>query len=215
MKSPVEVKICGLTSEADAGLLEKYGADYGGMVLFYPKSKRNISLELAGLLVRRLKKSDINTVAVVVSPNVSQVTEIENIGFDYIQIHGNLSEEVYNSCGINIIRAVNIWNEEADEIQELLEIYKNCDKISGLLFDAGVPGSGKTFDWDSLKGINSSGKKLFLAGGLNTANVFDAIRTVTPDVVDVSSGVEYDNADIKGKDENKVKAFMQEAKLRK
>ena len=67
------------------------------MVLFYPKSKRNISLELAGLLVRRLKKSDINTVAVVVSPNVSQVTEIENIGFDYIQIHGNLSEEVYNS----------------------------------------------------------------------------------------------------------------------
>ena len=59
MKSPVEVKICGLTSEADAGLLEKYGADYGGMVLFYPKSKRNISLELAGLLVRRLKKSDI------------------------------------------------------------------------------------------------------------------------------------------------------------
>lgn len=215
MKSPVEVKICGLTSEADAGLLEKYGADYGGMVLFYPKSKRNISLELAGLLVRRLKKSDINTVAVVVSPNVSQVTEIENTGFDYIQIHGNLSEEVYNSCGINIIRAVNIRNEEADEIHELLEKYKNCDKISGLLFDAGVPGSGKTFDWDSLKGINPSGKKLFLAGGLNTANVFDAIRTVTPDVVDVSSGVEYDNADIKGKDENKVKTFMQEAKLRK
>ena len=123
MKSPVEVKICGLTSEADAGLLEKYGADYGGMVLFYPKCKRNISLELAGLLVRRLKKSDINTVAVVVSPNVSQVTEIENIGFDYIQIHGNLSEEVYNSCGINIIRAVNIRNEEADEIQELLDCY--------------------------------------------------------------------------------------------
>ena len=53
------MKICGLTSEADAGLLIKYGADYGGVVVFYPKSKRDLTLKEAKIIVDILKKSDI------------------------------------------------------------------------------------------------------------------------------------------------------------
>lgn len=53
--SPVEVKICGLTSEADAGLLIKYGADYGGVVVFYPKSKRDVTIKEAKIIVDILK----------------------------------------------------------------------------------------------------------------------------------------------------------------
>ena len=53
------MKICGLTSEADAGLLIKYGADYGGVVVFYPKSKRDVTIKEAKIIVDILKKSDI------------------------------------------------------------------------------------------------------------------------------------------------------------
>ncbi len=75
----------------------------------------------------------------------------------------------------------------------------------------GFAGSGKTFDWESLKKADCGNKKLFLAGGL-TPDVKAAIEAVRSDVVDISSGVEYDDVS-KGKDESKVKAFIQNAKF--
>ena len=210
--SLVQVKICGLTSEADVHIIEKYGADYAGMVLYYPKSRRNIDLTSAKTIVTRLKKSDIKTVAVVVSPDTLQLEAIQNAGFDYIQIHGELSEEVYNRCNIGIIRAVNIKQQSDEDIYLETKRWRSMDKIMGLLFDAGVPGSGKTFDWNSLRKVDCGNKKLFLAGGLTPDNVKAAIEAVRPDVVDISSGVEYDDISVKGKDENKVKAFIQNVK---
>ena len=114
--SLVQVKICGLTSMDDVHIIEKYGADYAGMVLYYPKSKRNIDINLAAVLVAQLKKSDIKSVAVVVSPDVSQLEAIQNAGFDYIQIHGELSDDVYNACSVRIIRAVNIKHQSEEDI---------------------------------------------------------------------------------------------------
>lgn len=210
--SLVEVKICGLTSEADVHILEKYGADYAGMVLYYPKSRRNIDVTLAATFVTELKKSDIKTVAVVVSPDVAQLEAIQNAGFDYIQIHGELSEDVYDRCNIGIIKAVNIKQQSEDDIYLETKRWRSLDKVKGLLFDAGVPGSGKTFGWNSLKKVDCGNKKLFLAGGLTPDNVRNAIEVVKPDVVDISSGVEYDDLSVKGKDENKVKIFIQNAK---
>ena len=67
-------------------------------------------------------------------------------------------------------------------------------------------------DWNSLGKADCGDKKLFLAGGLTPDNVRSAIEAVKPDVVDISSGVEYDNASVKGKDGNKVKIFIQNAK---
>jgi len=210
--SLVEVKICGLTSEADVQILEKYGADYAGMVLYYPKSRRNIDVTLAATFVTELKKSDIKTVAVVVSPDIAQLEAIQNAGFDYIQIHGELSEDVYDRCNIGIVRAVNIKQQSEDDIYLETKRWRSLDKVKGLLFDAGVPGSGKTFDWNSLKKVDCGNKKLFLAGGLTPDNVRSAMEAVRPDVVDISSGVEYDDLSVKGKDENKVKTFIQNAK---
>jgi len=193
--------------------LIKYGADYGGMVLFFPKSKRNIDIERARVLVKLLKKSDIKTVAVVVSPTVEQLELIEGAGFDYIQIHGELSDEVYDKAKINIIRAVNIKAQDLLEIKADIDVCKSRGKITGILLDAGVPGSGKTFDWNSVNELELSGIRFFLAGGLNPNNVREAIKTVNPQVVDISSGVEFDDPAIIGKDEDKVKAFIQNAKM--
>ncbi|MDO5382965.1 MAG: phosphoribosylanthranilate isomerase [Eubacteriales bacterium] len=214
MITPVEVKICGLTSEADAGLLAKYGADYGGIVMFYPKSKRNTEADIAGMIVDKLKKSDIKSVAVVVSPDMEQIDIIEKTGFDYVQIHGELKEEVYNRTGIPIIRAINIKDDDVSSVKESVEWCRRKDKITGLLLDAGVPGSGKIFDWNNVKDLQLSGKKIILAGGLTSDNVEEAIKTVKPDVVDVSSGVEYDDPLTKGKDENKVKTFIRNVRKR-
>ena len=183
--SLVQVKICGLTSMDDVHIIEKYGADYAGMVLYYPKSKRNIDITLAETLATRLKKSDIKTVAVVVSPDVSQLEAIQNAGFDYIQIHGELSDDVYNACSVGIIRAVNIKHQSEEDIYLETKRWRSLDKIYGLLFDAGVPGSGKTFDWESLKKADCGNKKLFLAGGLTPDNVKAAIEAVRPDVLNL------------------------------
>lgn len=214
IKSLIEVKICGLTSEKDAELIIQYGADYGGMVLFYPQSKRNIEIAMAKRLVGMLKKADIRTVAVMVSPDVSQLKEVTKAGFDFVQIHGRLENDVYLACTIPIIRAVHMKEEHFEEAEKIIEESALKSKVYGILLDAGSPGSGKTFDWRRLHAHDLSGKKMFLAGGLQPDNVRQAIKTVHPQAVDVSSGVEKDSGTGQGKDEIKVRDFIKNAKGR-
>ena len=156
-----------------------------------------------------LKKSDIKTVAVTVSPDVEQLKQIQDKGFDYIQIHGELYSDVYDESRIPIIRAVNIGENNVEDIKKSISEAAGMDKVVGILLDAGIPGSGKTFDWNSVKELELKEKKLFLAGGLNSSNVAAAVECTMPDVVDISTGVEYDDVLIKGKDEEKVKKFIQ------
>lgn len=197
----VEVKICGITSVEEAEYLNTYKADYAGMVLFYEKSKRNIDIAQAKSIIEALD-DNIKSVAVVVSPSTEQAEAIREAGFDYIQIHGELTESVYESIKMPIIRAVNIngtenvMNEGQKTEQDLTEVLKK-DKICAVLFDSKTPGSGNTFDWGvaakARQVVAASGKKFWLAGGLDKDNVGEAIVTVSPDVADTSSGVEYDN----------------------
>ena len=86
------------------------------------------------------------------------------------------------------------------------EIYHKCTGIAGYVFDAQTPGSGKAFDWSLVQQIPRDEKLFILAGGLHPGNVAKAIQNMNPDVVDVSSGVEYD--DRPGKDPEKVQAFV-------
>ena len=67
------------------------------MVLYFPKSKRNISPEKAKEIMGALDDS-IQKVAVVVSPSMEQIQEMEQMGFDFIQIHGVLPVEYQDSC---------------------------------------------------------------------------------------------------------------------
>ena len=89
--SNTKIKICGLTSPAEARYLNENHVDFAGMVLFFPKSKRNISIEQAKEIMAALDAS-IKRVAVVVSPTIEQVRQIEAAGFDYVQIHGEIPE---------------------------------------------------------------------------------------------------------------------------
>lgn len=200
----MKIKICGLTRICETEYLNKNQVNYAGFVMYYPKSKRNVDAQTAKQIMEKLNP-DIQKVAVVVSPTEEQVQEIADTGFDYIQIHGELSEELLEKIKIPVWKAFNVQD------MERYEVYRQSEKIVGYLFDASEPGSGKTFDWDMLKQIPADGKLRILAGGLTPENVHKAIATVHPDVVDVSSGVEY--ADRQGKDPEKVDAFVRQVRI--
>ena len=202
INSNTKVKICGLTSPAEARYLNENHVDFAGMVLFFPKSKRNISIEQAKEIMAALDAS-IKRVAVVVSPSIEQVRQIEAAGFDYVQIHGEIPEtetEAEAAIAIPILKAFNVSDMGS------YEKYHNDSRIAGYVFDAIEPGSGKTFDWKLVDNIPRDEKLLLLAGGLNSDNVRMAIEAVHPDGVDVSSGVEND--DKAGKNPDKIHDFV-------
>ncbi len=199
------IKICGITSDKDIEYVNKSGADFAGMVLYFPKSKRNISIMRAAKL-KKLLTEDIKAVAVTVSPDLNQVISIRDAGFSYIQIHGELSKEVIDfiknsgnadvempdTRKINLVRAYNqVGSVELKEIEMLREM----DRTYAFLFDAKEPGSGSRFDWNNIPDRNILKKPYFLSGGLTPDSVAEAITEVNPDGVDVSSGVELSDAD--------------------
>lgn len=198
-----KVKICGLKNQTDIKCINTLSPDFAGFVMFFEKSHRNISVQTAQKLLALLDKN-IKSVAVTVSPTEEQLEQIYNLGFDYVQIHGNITDEVLKNSKTPIIRAINVSG--TDSLTDL-DNYKN---VKGILFDSAVPGSGQGFDWTMLKKLPKTDKMLFLAGGLTADNVAAAICQVHPYAVDVSSGVEL--ADKSGKDFELVRTFIENAR---
>lgn len=198
-----KVKICGLKNQTDIKCINTLSPDFAGFVMFFEKSHRNISPEKAQKLLSALDPN-IKSVAVTVSPTEEQLEQIYNLGFDYVQIHGNITDEVLKNSKTPIIRAINVSG--TDSLTDL-DNYKN---VKGILFDSAAPGSGQGFDWTLLKKLLKTDKMLFLAGGLTADNVAAAICQVHPYAVDVSSGVEL--ADKSGKDFELVRTFIENAR---
>ena len=198
------IKICGLTHPSEAEYLNRNQVDYAGMVLFFPKSKRNITIDTAKKIMTDLNAS-IKTVAVVVSPTVEQANALQEAGFDYLQIHGTLPKGLFDSITIPVLKAFNLMDLDQ------YPYYHSLPGIAGYVFDALEPGSGKTYDLSLLQTIPRDEKLFLLAGGLNASNVKEAISYLHPDGVDVSSGVEY--TDRPGKDGAKIDQFVQNAKM--
>lgn len=200
MKNPL-IKICGITSEEEIGYIAKAGINYAGFVLFFQKSKRNLSLERAENLVAKLPE-DIASVAVMVSPTKEQVEAVVDAGFSAIQIHGKVEDSIITSCQIPVFKAFNV-----SDMDDFLH-YEQMDEVVGFVMDAAVPGSGKTFDLDLLQKLPSTEKQVLLAGGLNPDNVGEALAACTGkiDGVDTSSGVE--RADGNGKSKERIEAFV-------
>ena len=189
-----EIKICGLTCEEDIRSVNNLAVDYAGFV-FSSGSKRNISPEHSQTLLSGMDQS-IKSVALFVDESPSNIENVLNcFEFDYIQLHGNESVEQVRKISTifrkPIIKAIGVTDKV--DWTKISEYYCIADK---LLFDAklenlsGQPGgNGKTFNWDLLKNFKAP-IPWVLAGGLNINNVTLAIELLSPDCVDVSSGVE-------------------------
>lgn len=210
----MQVKICGLTKTEEAAYLNDVGADYAGFV-FYPKSKRNVSF-VQSKEIREQLNPQIQAVAVTVSPDVELVRKIIDSGFDIVQIHGELNKEVLETASIPIWYAVNIIKEE--ELLQKAEAFMKMPqhlqkKIEAIVVDGASYGGGKTFDWKQANVKNAAAellmqRKFVLAGGLNESNVQEGMKLFSPDVVDVSSGVEEEN----GKDKTKINNFVRKVR---
>ncbi|MCR5337889.1 MAG: phosphoribosylanthranilate isomerase [Lachnospiraceae bacterium] len=215
----MKIKICGITKENEIQMLNTAGVDYAGFVIF-EKSKRYITTARAAELYDGLDEH-IQKVAVTVSPDDTLLAQIEEAGFDIIQVHKELKKEVLDKATIPIWLAVNA--QDLDEALEKLEWTKTLEpelrtKIEAVVLDAPAYGSGKTFNWRKSKRLKKAGTNsppvpgmLVLAGGLNAGNVAEGIECFSPEVVDVSSGVENDDGI--GKSEAKIKAFVQAVRI--
>lgn len=194
-----QIKICGLTCREDALLVNEFKTDYAGFVLYYPKSRRNITeeqaLNIKGFLDRRIK-----TVAVTVNPSQEQLKRIGDMGFAYVQIHGIVPEQVVEKSPLPVFRAINVRGENRTVLSPMRQ-----GRTVAYVFDGQQPGGGLTFDWNALDGFDRENRLLILAGGLHAQNVREAICLVKPDIVDVSTGVEKDSG---GKDRDKLAAFV-------
>lgn len=200
----VKVKICGLTDPCEADYVNEAGADYAGMVLFVPKSKRNISIARAKEILSRLDPR-IASVAVTVCPQEEQIRAVEEAGFTYLQVHGTISRELLDTIRIPVLKAFNV-----SDLSEY-EFYHSHPKVAGYVFDAQTPGSGRLFDWSVLEALPRDDKPALLAGGLTPENVEEAIRRTRIYGVDTSSGVE--RTDGRGKSRERILAFAKAARL--
>ena len=204
-----KIKICGITSTEELKWLMEEKVEYAGVVLFYKGSKRYCASEQAECIVKMAKEQgEIIMVAVCVSPTLEEMKLVCDMGFDMIQIHGEISAQTISRCKIPVIRAFS--HEHIPE-----ETYAKEPNLSAILLDSVRPGSGEAYGWDQMEQndiqkIRSTGRKVFLAGGLRYENVSLAIQIVSPDVVDCSSGVERDG--LKGKDREKIRNFVREVR---
>ncbi len=201
----VLVKICGITSIADAQGAAEAGADMIGL-MFYEGSPRHASLSQAVAISRSLSPF-VQRVGVFVNPEAGQVMEaIAACGLNLLQFHGDETSAFCTQFGLMSMKAVRVQNAESIAT---LENYQTDAFLLDAYSKAGLGGTGEQFNWDLALEAQKFGKPIFLAGGLTPENVADAVRKVRPFAVDVSSGVETAPGQ---KDMAKVRAFIQAAK---
>jgi len=197
------VKICGFTQAKDAVVAANLGVDAIGLV-FYPPSPRYVSIEQAKEIVEALP-AFVTVVALFVDEQESQIREVlSHVSIDCIQFHGDESAAACRAYNKPYMKAIRM--KPGLDISEIARQYNDA---TALLLDAYHPGikggSGSQFDWDLIP--EDCSLPVVLAGGLQLDNVRQAIQSVKPYALDVSSGVEAE----KGvKDVAKMTAFIQQ-----
>ncbi|MBD8037659.1 phosphoribosylanthranilate isomerase [Solibacillus sp. A46] len=182
-----KVKICGLKEIEHVEAAVKAGADFIGF-MFAP-SKRRITVEEAIELAKSIP-STVKKVGVFVNEQTDIIRQIaDQVELDYIQYHGDETQEEIQEIGLPAIKAFSIRGEEDIKRAATYDVDYYLFDSPGTNFRGG---SGESFDWMLLDKVNIPMEKVILAGGLNGENVGLAIMLVEPFAVDVSSGVEVD-----------------------
>ncbi len=195
----VKIKLCGMFRDCDIDYVNEAKPDYIGFIVMFPKSHRNINLETALRLKKRLSP-DIKSVAVSVNASVEALAEFALSGAaDILQLHGNEDADyiarLKSLTDVPIIKAVKVTGFADIERAQSLD-------VDFLLLDSGT-GSGRMFD-HSLIDKKRITKPFFLAGGLTPENVRAAALEIKPYAVDISSSIETD----KIKDREKILATV-------
>lgn len=212
------VKICGITTAADARVAVSAGADAIGLN-FFRRSPRYVDSEQARKIVNEVP-ANVVRVGVFVNESLASIAEVvARTGINWLQLHGDETPafvvELSNRLpALPITRAFRCRDSGLQPIRDYL---RGCPDgaIHSVLVDAyaeGVyGGSGEKVDWGMVarRGNDFGNKPVILAGGLTPHNVASAICTASPDGVDVASGVETSPG---RKSAEQVAAFVQSAR---
>ena len=194
----MRIKICGLNPIRDVQICIDLNVDFLGFV-FYQKSPRNINLnEVANLLKYNKQKSSF--VAVTVNPADEFIKNTVVKNFDYIQLHGNETNErvkKIKSMGLKVIKAIKV-REESD-----INLYRKYNEADIILFD--TPGMEKSFEFPkNLISKIPRGDRFALAGSISEKNV-EKIAKLGVNFFDISSNLE---SELGHKDHLKIKSFL-------
>ena len=212
MADPLIIKICGIKTPEILETAIDAGADMVGFMHF-SRSPRHVTIEEIATLISEAR-GRIQTCVVLVNPDNSCVAEVAALGPDWIQLHGpetpHRVEAIRAEAGVEIMKALPIGTAE-----DVAHVADFVDVADGILLEAKPPkgadrpgGLGETFDWSLLKALDPS-IPFMLSGGLTPQTVADAVRSIRPYGVDVSSGVESAPG---VKDKLLIEAFIRNAR---
>jgi phosphoribosylanthranilate isomerase len=210
------VKICGVKTLAAVRTAAESGADFVGLV-FYPKSPRYLSPNVADALVADIKRlpQPPKLVGLFVNVSAAELAQsVERYSLDYLQLSGDETPDaVKEAVRLRpVLKSLRLpENISVDAALREVELYAEIPGVTVLL-DAAKQGyyggTGETGNWQAARAI-AERYPILLAGGLNPANVADAVRLVKPWGVDVSSGVESVPGE---KDLTKIRQFCEAAR---
>ncbi|PLR98813.1 phosphoribosylanthranilate isomerase [Bacillus sp. T33-2] len=199
----MRVKICGIMDRATAEHAVSAGADALGFV--FADSKRRVTPEQAKEMIEGVP-GHIWKVGVFVNETKEAIEKIAQIsGLTHIQMHGDETDEFMKQFDFPVIKSVSVHSKE-----DILSIGTIAAQYILLDSPAGKyqGGNGRKFDWALAAGASHARPNIILAGGLDPENVGEAVETVAPFMVDVSSGVETNGR----KDREKIARFINNAK---
>lgn len=191
-----KIKLCGMVNLCDIDYVNELMPDFVGFV-FAPKSRRCVTPERAEILSNKLNGC-IMPVGVFVDETVENIAYLVNHSIiRAVQLHGSEDNDYISALRSKIHCPV----LQAFSIKSKLDIAQAVNsKADYILLDSGG-GSGKTFNHSLISGIK---RDFFLAGGLDSENVYEAVLKYKPYAVDASSSLEINGE----KDKNKMKAFV-------
>jgi len=206
----VKIKICGLCRPEDAAAAAQAGADYLGVILAQ-RGPRHQSAPAARSIYDAAP--DLLHVGVFADQPLQEVVELaELLQLDVIQLHGAESALFINEleCATDCVIWKSVVMTQPADLPLAIDRY--ADDVDGLLLDGPRGGSGMPFDWTLAHGARSllnASVQLIVAGGLNPDNVREVVARLSPDIVDVASGVEQE-VGIKSK--AKMTSFVRNAR---
>jgi phosphoribosylanthranilate isomerase len=200
------VKLCGITSQADAKLAADAGAWAIGMI-FTDESPRRVDVATAAEIGAAMRRR-LEVVGVFLNAPLDEVVEIADLcSLTTVQLHGDEGPtycgEVGHRTGSKVIKAARVRDRASVQALRAFRVGVDFHMLDAYADDA-AGGTGRTFQWELAK-ARGAGPPLILSGGITPDNVGEAIEAVRPFAVDSASGTE---ASPGVKDPAKVTALM-------
>lgn len=185
-----KVKICGLSRDEDIAYVNEARPDFAGFIINVPSSRRNISPKRLKELANGLDKK-IKAVGVFVDAPIELVRGLLESGVIALaQLHGHEDSDYIREIGANqVIQAIKVKCKE--------DVKRANESAAKMVLLDGGSGDGKVFDWSLLSEVH---RPFMLAGGLNLENIPQAMETLSPWGIDLSSSVESEGV----KDRSKI-----------